>query len=568
MKKIIGFLIIMVLILGGCSSAGMTSNKTPEEPKVNDQQEQNNQQDQGYEKEKNNGTKEGNNTPEYVSGHKILECNLESEGATKAIVIKMDGTYDNIEGSITDFDGDCVFHMDTKYYNTMESLTYTDEITGEDYAFTPPEGYIGIDESYFKSIVGEDLFNKIAMGEEVKATCNISNYAYYYVFDSELFITANMEIVEFEESKEKEASKLLNFSQIYDGNNLVEPLEYLDENFDSFSNDEKTTFAKEYISAYRKKIASYDLEVLGELTNDSPIYGPVAALDADDYYSYYSMKDSTIDVDLLPGEIDRVINFIEQEEFLILTAYFWASEGYVTMGDFSAILNPTYTDSFNRIQKIANKDIVEDCLLWENIKDKFTPDFVSGEVIVIDNPENLELFEHKDIWKTNVYLPIKNIIGIIDYSDVDESIYKKTEFDTTVLEGFTNETIYGEYIDFSKYSAIAAEMYVGDNLESLESHEVSINDSTTSMYSIALFGQYENIKIYFYEDMNSQEDPEIIDVESITNGNIIIAANVIPSVSRVRVDADVIERYGEDHSITFNLYDDTNPEDYSVSTWE
>lgn len=196
MKKILVVLIVMALVFTGCSSNETTSNKT-EEPKANNQQDQNNEQDQANEEE-NSDAQESTDTPEYVGGHKVLQCNLETEGASKAIVVKMDGTYENIEGSIIDFDGDYVFNMDSKYFDTMESLTYTDEETGEDYEFTPPEGYIRIDESYLKGILGEDLLTKIAMGEEVKVTCNLSNYAHYYIFNSEPSTGADIEIIDFE----------------------------------------------------------------------------------------------------------------------------------------------------------------------------------------------------------------------------------------------------------------------------------------------------------------------------------------------------------------------------------
>lgn len=273
MKKILPILLVIMLSLTACGE--QETIKTKEELKaeilaeLKAETETNGNAEAKPEDQseinKNDDKQANNATPEYLSNHKVIDYNI----SDNELYIKMGGTYENIEGKIflSELSGDFEFVMDNKYKENMESITYTDEETGAVYKITPPGGPIYIPEGYISSVFGDDIVERIMTGEEVKVTCNISEYSQTLRFESEYWADADVEIVDFE--------KLAN------------------------DNTNKNSGSPEYIDGHR--VLEYELtDDTFYLKLDGEYEGLVGYVMYDDYYESY-----TLEVSILPGMVSH-----------------------------------------------------------------------------------------------------------------------------------------------------------------------------------------------------------------------------------------------------------------------
>ncbi len=223
MKKIIMTLLILGLILTSCgtesasapkaesdqqpnseqASSETTHNNTSEETASTNEATSNSKVDQtstdeNSQKEAKSNSEDKTKIPDIIEGHKVLSY----EKTDDAFGIKMDGVYENIEGSlfIDEMDGGYGFSMADKYYDTLESfeISFPDGDAFETFKVTPPGGLISVDKATIIGVMGQDAITKLDNGEPIKVTCNISHYSNSIYYRSEGSATADLEIISFD----------------------------------------------------------------------------------------------------------------------------------------------------------------------------------------------------------------------------------------------------------------------------------------------------------------------------------------------------------------------------------
>lgn len=207
-----------------------------------------------------------------------------------------------------------------------------------------------------------------------------------------------------------------------------------------------------------------------------------------------------------------------------------------------SLLDFTYT--LTKHDELTNKDTVE-------VKAKYTYD----EANLSFNVEPLEIKEevNNDSSKPEDDYTTNNNAG------TEESDFIK-------LSGLTNEKVNRDQVKYSNYYAVIVPMYSGGNKSALtDVTEVIGSPSQGNLgmeVSFAIFGHLKDIKITYYEGMDSEG--ETIEVGTLYNSNVNVKV-FIPSndMSYIRVSGDVPTGEGYNY-LQFNIDDMRDSSDYDV----
>lgn len=135
------------------------------------------------------------------------------------------------------------------------------------------------------------------------------------------------------------------------------------------------------------------------------------------------------------------------------------------------------------------------------------------------------------------------------------------------LSGFKTETIGGEEIDYSKYIAVIVPMHSTSNIDSLTRQTCSFSDNPDNQkVSFAVFGDMKDIKVTYFENMDSQGEVETIN--ELKNSYLDIYAAFSTDMSYVKVTGKVHTGEGYYLDVEFTLDDMRDISDYKILKYE
>lgn len=149
------------------------------------------------------------------------------------------------------------------------------------------------------------------------------------------------------------------------------------------------------------------------------------------------------------------------------------------------------------------------------------------------------------------------------------SAIEKTSSDAEIngLSGFKIETIGGEKIDYSKYRAVVIPMHSTANADSLTKETCSFSDNPNNQkVSFSVFGQMKDIKITYFENMDSKGEVETID--KLKNSYLEIYASFGTDMSYAKVTGKVHIGEGYYEDVEFTLDDMRDISEYKILKYE
>lgn len=135
------------------------------------------------------------------------------------------------------------------------------------------------------------------------------------------------------------------------------------------------------------------------------------------------------------------------------------------------------------------------------------------------------------------------------------------------LSGFKKETIGGEEIDYSKYMAVIIPMHSTENADSLTKETCSFSDNPNNQkVSFSIFGEMKDIKITYFENMDSNGEVETID--KLKNSYLEIYASFGTDMSYAKVTGKVHIGEGYYEDVEFTLDDMRDTSAYEILKYE
>ncbi|SKC36782.1 hypothetical protein [Maledivibacter halophilus] len=149
------------------------------------------------------------------------------------------------------------------------------------------------------------------------------------------------------------------------------------------------------------------------------------------------------------------------------------------------------------------------------------------------------------------------------------SAVEKTSSDAGLhgLSSFKKETIGEEEIDYSKYIAVVIPMHSTSNIDSLTKKTCSFSDNPNNQKVIfSVFGEMKDIKITYFENMDSKGEVENID--KLKNFYLEIYAPFGTDMSSVKVTGKVHIGEGYYEDVKFTLDDMRDTSEYEILKYE
>lgn len=135
------------------------------------------------------------------------------------------------------------------------------------------------------------------------------------------------------------------------------------------------------------------------------------------------------------------------------------------------------------------------------------------------------------------------------------------------LSGFKTENIGEEEIDYSKYIAVVVPMHTTSNIDSLTRQTCSFSDNPSNKkVSFAVFGEMKDIKVTYFENMDSQGEVETIN--ELKNSYLDIYAAFGTDMSYVKVTGKVHIGEGTYSDIEFTLDDMRDISEYKILKYQ
>lgn len=126
----------------------------------------------------------------------------------------------------------------------------------------------------------------------------------------------------------------------------------------------------------------------------------------------------------------------------------------------------------------------------------------------------------------------------------DDSVNQTTEDIEAIegesfkLKGFTSETINGENIDYSQYTAVIVPMHSTSNIASLTRKTCSFSDNpSNSKVTFSVFGEMKDIKVTYFGNMDSKGEVENVDI--LKNSYLDIYAPFDTDMSYVKITGKI-----------------------------
>lgn len=131
------------------------------------------------------------------------------------------------------------------------------------------------------------------------------------------------------------------------------------------------------------------------------------------------------------------------------------------------------------------------------------------------------------------------------------------------VSGFNTETIAGEEIDYSKYMAVVVPMHSTSNIDSLTRETCSFSDNPDNQkVSFAIFGEMKDIKVTYFESMDSQGEVET--VKDLKNSYLDIYAAFSTDMSYIKVTGKVHTGEGNYSDVEFTMDNMRDVSEYEV----
>lgn len=152
-----------------------------------------------------------------------------------------------------------------------------------------------------------------------------------------------------------------------------------------------------------------------------------------------------------------------------------------------------------------------------------------------------------------------------DENDISNTGWEESEF--IKLSGFKNEKINGSEINYSDYCTVIVPVYSGRNsslLQRVPQVIGSISQGSLGMKTnFAILGHMKNIRITFYESMDSQG--ESIETGTLNNANVEVQVWMPCSdMSYIRISGEVPTSKGEYSFTAFNIDIGRDVSEYEV----
>ncbi len=136
--------------------------------------------------------------------------------------------------------------------------------------------------------------------------------------------------------------------------------------------------------------------------------------------------------------------------------------------------------------------------------------------------------------------------------NIVEEITVAIENKHTNLQGFTNEKINGELVNYDEYISVIVPMYKGVNMEKLDKMVFNISDKQTIEVSFAVFGKAANVNILYTSNAN-EEEYTITKVGEINDSLVTIKTDIPTDFSNIIIKCNVMAGEGYVHNVEFSL---------------
>lgn len=315
-----------------------------------------------------------------------------------------------------------------------------------------------------------------------------------------------------EDSKEvvTEKDNLKSFDEVFKSDGLTESIYYLDNNYDSFSNDARDEFMLALAESISEKSSKYY-----SLTTLRPVEGP-APLTIENvdwlYKGRYSSELNTLYISGLEDDAKEAAANIKDDDFFTLCKKYYAMDGNIEDIGFDIIVEKeiydilmerylNYSDEPNYYFELI-KSYTD---YFENTQEKFQSNETYPIVLVKDS-SNIELLRNE--WKTEVLLPVKIEEGPEEIHDeVPEKETLENKFDALSTEERMERVVndvnrYLWNVDENQEDNFISAMFIGYDDDNLKKYinETYIYEIPSSMnFKKNVIDSAESETVYEYD---------------------------------------------------------------------